>query len=497
MTIQITQLTVHPSLPIGQVDERVFGGFLEHLGRAVYGGVLQPGHPTADPHGCRTDVLAALEQLRFSAMRWPGGNFVSGYHWVDGIGPADDRPTVREPAWKSIETNQFGTHEFLDLAERIGWTPMLAVNLGTGTPEEAADWVEYCNAPAGTRWADLRAENGRAEPWRVPLWCLGNEMDGDWQLGHVPAEQYARLAQQAAMQMKLVDPAIETIACGTSQEWLPTFGEWDRTVLDIVGPHVDHLSVHRYVGNNTGDVQDYLAVGVGIDRQIDTLDALCRYVAGVKRSPKRVHLCVDEWNVWYRDFQMDGGWRIAPPLIEEVYDLADALVTGQFLISFLRHADVVKIANLAQIVNVIAPILTNEDGVLLQAPFHAFRMISPLRGGTSLRVALDGPSYRGPSHGVAPTVDAAVVQHGDTLTLVAVNRSVDEVAPLQLHVPGAHLVPGDGEILTGTDPAATNSWEQPERVRPTPFEAVASGGAVEAELPPLSLVVLAATMAPT
>jgi alpha-N-arabinofuranosidase len=493
---ELTRVTAHPSFTIGEVDPRLFGGFLEHLGRAVYGGVFEPGHAEADEDGCRRDVLDALDALSFTAMRWPGGNFVSGYHWVDGVGPAAERPIVRELAWKSVETNQFGTHEFLDLSQRMGWTPMLAVNLGTGTPEEAADWVEYCNSSADTRWANLRRENGRSEPWKVPLWCLGNEMDGDWQLGHVPADQYARRAQQASMQMKLVDPGIETIACGSSQEWLPTFGHWDRTVLEHLGDHVDYLSIHRYVGNSTGDVSDYLAVGRGIDRQIETIDALCRSVAGTRRSRRRVRLCIDEWNVWYRNFEMDGGWQVAPLLLEEVYDLADALVTGQFLISFLRHADVVKIANLAQIVNVIAPILTKDSGVLLQAPFHAFRMIAPMRGGVSLHVAVEGPTSASPSYGVVPMVDTAVVQHGDILHLVGVNRSVGSDAPLRFSVPGRSLRAGIGEILAGTSPDLANTWEAPNIVTPQPFEFTARDGAIEATLPPLSLVVLAATLQP-
>lgn len=492
--IDLTKLTVHPSFAIGEVDPRLFGGFLEHLGRAVYQGVFEPGHPSADEHGCRSDVLAALDDLSFTAMRWPGGNFVSGYHWIDGVGSAEERPNVREPAWKSIETNKFGTHEFLDLAHRMGWTPMLAVNLGTGTPEEAADWVEYCNSSGDTKWANLRRSNGRSEPWKVPLWCLGNEMDGNWQLGHVPAEQYAQRAQQASMQMKIVDPTIETIVCGTSQEWLPTFGDWDRTVLEYMGTQADYLSVHRYVGNSTGDVSDYLAVGRGIDQQIETIDALCRSIAGIQKSPKRVYLCVDEWNVWYRDFQMDGGWQIAPHLLEEVYDLVDALVTGQFLISFLRHADVVKIANIAQIVNAIAPILTSESGVLLQTPFHAFRMISPLRGGTSLHIGVDGPMYSSPSFGEVPTIDAAVVQQGSTIHLVAVNRSVDSEAPIRLNVPGGSMLAEAGEILTGAGATISNTWDSPNTVTPQPFEFATNAGVLEATLPPLSLVVLSATL---
>ena len=359
MTLQPTTVTVHPAFPVGPVDPRIFGGFLEHLGRAVYGGVYDPSSLHADAHGCRTDVLEALGRLRMTAMRWPGGNFASGYHWRDGIGPADARPVVREPAWKSAEPNTFGTHEFLDLAERVGWTSMLAVNLGTGTPEEAADWVEYCNAPTGTKWADERAANGREAPWGVPLWCLGNEMDGPWQLGHVPADEYGRRAQQAAMQMKLVDPSIETVVCGSSDVDSPTYGSWDRTVLEIVGarrrlPEPPPLRGQPRRGPRRVPARR-VRRSTARSRRWPACAAGCRPPPGHR---SRTKLCFDEWNVWYRNFEMDGRWARAPHLLEETYDLADALVCAQFLLSFIRHADVVKVANLAQIVNVIAPLLT-------------------------------------------------------------------------------------------------------------------------------------------
>jgi alpha-N-arabinofuranosidase len=489
--MQPTTITLHPAFNVGAVDERVFGGFLEHLGRAVYEGVHDPGSIHADEHGNRTDVLAALDRLRMTAMRWPGGNFVSGYHWRDGIGPAHQRPVVREAAWKSVEPNTFGTHEFLDLAERAGWTSMLAVNLGTGTPQEAADWVEYTNAPTGTRWADERAANGRSEPWRVPLWCLGNEMDGPWQLGHMPADAYGRLAQQAAMQMKLVDPTIETIACGSSQVESPTYATWDRQVLEIVGDHADYLSVHRYVGNLAGDVDDYLAVGALIDRQIQQADAMCRTVQASSRRRKRAYLCFDEWNVWYRALEMDGGWQRAPHLLEETYDLADALVVAQFLMSFIRHADVVKIANLAQVVNVIAPLLTRGDDLLVQTIYHPFRMISDRRSGTSLRVASDGPVVGTRRHRTTPMVDVAAIAHDDAVHLFALNRSTSQAAPVHVDHLGWPPARVTGELLTGSTPEATNTFDEPQVVQPVEFDAVSIDGHRSSfEVPPHSFVAL-------
>jgi len=487
--VEQTTIRVHPAFTVGDVDQRLFGGFLEHLGRAVYGGVHDPGSTLADAHGNRTDVLDALDRLGLTTMRWPGGNFASGYHWRDGVGPAASRPTVRDPAWRSIEPNAFGTHEFLDLAERAGWTPMVAVNLGTGTPEEAADWVEYTNATGGTRWAEARIANGRATPWGVPLWCLGNEMDGPWQIGHVPAEVYGQRAQQAAMQMKLVDPTIETVVCGSSTPDLPTFGTWDRQVLEVVGDQADYVSVHRYVGNMDGDLEDYLAVGGSVDLLIDQVDAVCRSVQAASRSAHRAWLCFDEWNVWYRDFEMDGGWTRAPHLLEEVYDLADALAVAQFLMSFIRHADVVKIANLAQVVNVIAPLLTRDDGLLVQSIFHPFRMISDRRTGRSLRVSVDGPVVRSRRYGSVPMVDAAAIVEGDELHAFFVNRSPSAAAPVRLEVPGASLATGEAELLTGGAPDAANGWDRIDAVVPVPFDLpVAADGTGRWELPPHSFL---------
>ncbi len=340
--MQTTRITYHPDFQIAPVDERIFGGFLEHMGRAVYEGVYDPQSQHADEDGFRQDVLAALRRLNMTAMRYPGGNFASGYHWTDGVGPKELRPTVRELAWQSIEPNQFGTDEFMQMSRQMGWTPMITINLGTGTPEEARNWVEYTNSPAGTRYANLRAANGSEQPYNVKLWCLGNEMDGPWQLGHVPADQYAIRAQQAAKLMKDTDPSIETVACGSCTVDLPTYMEWDRTVLEYIGEYADYISLHRYVGNRQGDTADYLAVTNSIDQQIEEMDAACRYAQAKTRSKKRHYLCFDEWNVWYRTANPEhtnGRGKFAPPLIEEHYNLEDALVVAGFLNSFIRHAE--------------------------------------------------------------------------------------------------------------------------------------------------------------
>ena len=488
-----TRLHLHPSFLIAPVDERIFGGFLEHLGRAVYGGVYEPGSPNADADGFRTDVMAALKRLRFTAMRYPGGNFVSGYDWWDGVGPRAERPTKLDLAWQSLESNRFGTNEFMDLARKMGWTPMFAANLGTGTPVEARNWVEYCNGRAGSYWADLRIEHGYPEPHNVKLWCLGNEMDGSWQIGHVPAREYAIRAQQTARLMKMYDPTLETVVCGSCGTGLPTYLEWDREVLDYCHDDVDYVSLHRYVGNHAGNSEDYLAVGPSIDQQIEEMDSMCRFVAARKRSKRRVFLSFDEWNVWYRSNHgehVDGRAKHAPPLLEEVYNLEDALVVGQFLNSFINHADSVKIANLAQIVNVIAPMLTMGDRLLIQSIFYPIEMVSKRREGTAMRCAAEGPTVHSESHGEVAQVDASAILHNAiSLSVFLVNRSTTEPAEVALDVAGAAgLRLASGEIITGRAPADANSLAEPDRVASADFgEAHPVSGGALLKLPPLSM----------
>jgi alpha-N-arabinofuranosidase len=492
-----TRIYLHTAFAIGDVDPRLFGGFLEHMGRCVYEGVHQPDSAHADEHGFRRDVLGALRRLDMPIIRYPGGNFASGYHWRDGVGPRDQRPTVRELAWQSIETNQFGTDEFMTLCRKLDWTPMLCVNLGTGTPEEARDWVEYCNSPAGTRHADMRVQNGSAAPHAVPIWCLGNEMDGPWQIGHVPASQYAIRAQQAAKMMKDVDRSIELVLCGSSTILLPSYMQWDREVLEHVGELADYISLHRYVDNRAGDTLDFLAVTNSIDKQIEDMDAVCRFVQAKRRGYKRAYLCFDEWNVWYKNMEMNGAGKHAPHLIEEVYNLEDALVVAGIFNSFLRHADVVRIANLAQIVNVIAPIQTRGDAMLLQSIFHVFEMYSKRRTGRSLRAIVDGPGYVGRKNGRVDWIDASAIVDGNRLHVFATNRSLDETAQVQIVLADRSILGvSECEIVTGDDPRAGNDFDAPSRIAAEPFEgARATQGGAEVELPPLSAAAMSFTIA--
>ncbi len=483
---------MHSQFQVGPVDPRLFGGFLEHMGRAVYQGVYEPESSHADPEGFRQDVLAALHRLQMTTMRYPGGNFASGYHWLDGIGPRSQRPSIRELAWQSSEPNQFGTDEYIRLCRKMNWTPMITVNMGTGTPEEARNWVEYCNAPAGTRYADLRLANGSAEPHAVKLWCLGNEMDGSWQLGHMPAEQYAIRARRAAQMMKGVDPSIELVLCGSCGIGMKTYMEWDRQVLEYMEGVAEYISLHRYVGNRSGNTADFLAVTNSIDQQIEEMDAACRFVQAQSHSRSRAYLCFDEWNVWYRDTQGDGAGKFAPHLLEETYNLEDALVAAGFLNSFIRHADAVKIANLAQIVNVIAPLHTRGNDLLVQSIFYPFEMYACRREGTALRVITNGPEYASESYGTAYMIDSSAILNEDRLHVFATNRSLKETARIEVNLAdGQILALEGGELLTGPAAEAANTFEQPHTISPKPFSAVefVNGQAVF-ELPPLSLAAL-------
>jgi len=490
-----TIIRLDPYHRIGEVDPRIFGGFLEHLGRAVYEGLYDPKNIHADEQGFRKDVLSALAPMQYTAMRYPGGNFASGYHWMNGIGAREKRPVVQDLAWQSIETNQVGTDEFVHLSRRMNWTPMMTINLGTGTPEEARNWVEYCNSPAGTLHANMRVANGFVEPYNLTLWCLGNEMDGPWQLGHVPADQYAILAQQAAKLMKDTDPRIELVACGSCTPDLPTYMEWDRVVLEYLGPLADYISLHRYVGNPNGGTSDFLAVTNSIDRQIEEMDAVCRYVQARTRSNKRAFLCFDEWNVWYRAREAEhtnGRGAFAPHLLEEEYNLEDALVVAGFLNSFIRHADVVKIANLAQIVNVIAPILTRGNELLLQTIYYPFLMYAPRRAGTALKPVINGPGYDSPMYGHVDYVDTSAILGDAELHVFLVNRSIDSSAPVEIHFEHAKFSGlKSAEILTGPSAQARNTFEQPRQITSQKFEIVeVEDGVARFEMPTLSLVAL-------
>lgn len=479
---------------IAPISPLLFGGFAEHMGRCIYEGIYEPASPHADPNGLRKDVLAALREINYRVMRYPGGNFVSGYHWMDGVGPKDKRPRRRELAWKSIETNQFGTDEFMQFCKAINTEPMLAVNLGTGTIEEASALVEYCNGKSGSHYSDLRVGYGHKNPYGVKYWCLGNEMDGPWQIGHLEAHEYGRKAHEAAKMMKWQDPNISLIACGSSNTAMPTYPEWDRVVMEHLWEDVDYLSLHYYVGNRDGDTTSYLASSAQFERHLDTLAGVLRYVKAKRRSKHDVYLSWDEWNVWYKNMEMDGKWTEAPHLIEEVYNLEDALVVAQWLSVFLRKADVLKVACIAQIVNVIAPLLTTKNDLLKQSTFYPLKLFSNLAVGDSLQAHVDVPQHSTKLYGDMPLLDvsASLNRESGEGAVFIVNRSQKQ--SLETEIIWQDKAPKAVKAihqLSGKDPKAANSFKKPNVVTSRTLAGMkVKGGKVQLGLPPLSFTVL-------
>ena len=486
---------------ISEVSPLLFSGFAEHMGRCFYDGIYDPASKHADANGLRRDVLAVLRELNLRAMRYPGGNFVSGYRWEDGVGPRDKRPRRRELAWQSIESNQFGTDEFIQFCREIKGEPMLAVNLGTGGIQDASNLVEYCNAPVGTQFSDMRAANGNAQPHGIKYWCLGNEMDGPWQIGHLNAVDYAKKAREAAKLMRLQDESIELVLCGSSSSNMPTYPEWDRLALEHCWDLVDYHSMHYYAGNREDDTPSYLALSATFEDYVDTMAGVLRYVKAKTRSKREVYLSWDEWNVWYRAREREhtrGNWTEAPHLIEEVYNLEDALVVAQWLNVFLRKADVLKIACIAQIVNVIAPILTRRDELLKQSIYYPLLAFSRAASGESLDLLVESPRYETSEYGDMPLLDVAATHDAAAGkgAIFIVNRSLSQSLPLEIvwqDAPPTSIA--SAQQLAGQDPKAANSWDQPNLLTPRgigPPRVV--DGKAEMLLPPLSFTALEVAM---
>jgi alpha-N-arabinofuranosidase len=497
---QSAQIFIDSRRTIAPLDRNLFGSFLEHLGRAIYEGIYDPGSKLSDSNGFRKDVLQEIRQIGVPIIRYPGGNFVSGYNWLDGVGPKQDRPRVLDKAWNSMNSNQFGTNEFMAWCKAVGTQPLMGLNLGTGTPEEAAALVEYCNVDKGTKWSDLRRKHGFSEPYNVKNWCIGNEMDGPWQIGHITATEYGVRAQDTARQMRYVDHSVQLIACGSSGPAMPTYLEWDREVLEQCYDYVDGLSLHRYLGNNDetgGDSTKFVAMNLSMDRQIGETLAVCDLVRGHKRSPKKLWLSFDEWNVWYRarhGSAVDGNRQEAPHLLEEVYNLEDALLVGGMINTLLRNADRVKIACLAQLVNVIAPIMTNANGLFRQTIFYPYSWALQYARGRVLNVLVESPTYDVAGMDAAPYIDAAATvspEDGKT-ALFVLNRDLSKARQVEVvweDRPGTRVI--TSQVLTGDDLKAVNGFDAPERVKPQAFEKPAtSNGRTKFEVPPRSYTMI-------
>ena len=486
---------------IAPLDRNLFGSFLEHLGRAIYEGVYDPGSRLADGNGFRKDVIDEVRTLGVPIIRYPGGNFVSGYDWLDGVGPKQERPRILDKAWNSINTNQFGTNEYMAWCKEVGALPLMGLNLGTGTPEQAAALVEYCNVDKGTKWSELRRRHGYAQPYNVKHWCLGNEMDGRWQIGQMTAAEYGLKAMDAARQMRYVDRSLSLIACGSSGPGMATYLEWDRQVLETCYDYVDGLSLHRYFENTPqetgGDSRKFVAMNLAMDRQIAEGLAVCDFVRGRMRSQKKLWLSFDEWNVWYRQRTgdaVDGRRQEAPHLLEEIYNLEGALLVGGLLITLLRNADRVKIACLAQLVNVIAPIMTNSNGLFRQTIFYPYSWALQYARGRVLNVLIESPTYAVPGMEAVGYIDAAATTNPDDgkTALFVLNRDLSRARQIEVvWEDAAKTRVAAAQVLTGNDLKAVNGFDAPERVKPQPFDKPSTtNGRTRFEVPARSYAVI-------
>lgn len=504
---------LHSSFVIGEIDPRIYGSFVEHMGRCVYTGIYEPGHPQADEKGFRQDVAELVKELGVTTVRYPGGNFVSGYNWEDGVGPVEDRPVRLDLAWGTREPNTFGTNEFMDWCGHTGIEPMFAVNLGTRGIDAAREFVEYCNHPGGTKLSDLRHAHGYPEPHNIKFWCLGNEMDGPWQIGGKTAREYGRLALQAAKVMRWANDELSITrdylanmgqgeglrdggpfkgkfltlaACGSSNREMDTYARWEYEVLDECFEAVDIISLHTYFRNPEDSYDGFLKNIDNLDAYISEVIAIADAVAATRRSDKRIMLSLDEWNVWYKSGHpvdtLDPGFPEHPPLIEEVFDAKDALVVGGALIVLLNHADRVKAACTAQLVNVIAPIMTKQGGAAWkQTIFHPFALASKYGRGQALRLA----------HAGGDDIDIAATRDGNRITIFALNRSLDNSRDLTVDLSGfGEMVLDVAQGVGNTDPDAVNT-ETDDNLAPFEIDkAAVADGQLHATIPPATWCVL-------
>lgn len=458
---------------ISEIDEKVFGSFVENLGRCIYGGLYEPGHPSADEDGFRQDVMEKIRPLNLTANRFPGGNFVSTYRWEDGIGPKESRPRRAEVAWQCIEPNRFGLDEFAKWSKKMGTDVFMTVNLATRGVLEAMDCIEYCNHPGGTYWADKRKENGFDEPFNYKYWCLSNEIDGIWQVGQKPARDYALLAREASKAMKLIDPEIKTILAGSSAPSMDTFPEFDIEALDIAYEQVDYISVHNYIGNAKNDTPSYLARPLITNQFLDDVTSVINTIKAKHRSEHQVYISFDEFNTWHSMLQASnskGKWTVAPPLLEDTYTAEDAVALGGLLLAVLRHADTVKIACLSELVNCISHLRTRDGGgCWVMPPYYTFLHYCLYGRGTSLETRVFSDTYSCERFPEVPYLDAQAVMGDDgSITLFAINRGLDEELELETILRGfENYIVDKHLVITSDDPKATNTEECPDNVIPT------------------------------
>ncbi|MFC1900095.1 alpha-N-arabinofuranosidase [Chloroflexota bacterium] len=459
----MNRIRIDPERVIGEIDRNIFGGFAEHLGRCIYGGIYEPGSPLADKQGFRKDVLNALRRLGMPIIRYPGGNFVSGYRWRDGVGPESERQTRTDLAWNDVETNRFGTNEFIEFCRKLKTEPYMVVNCGDGDMREARDWVEYCNGTRDSALVKLRREHGYSEPHNVRYWGIGNEVDGHWQIGYKTPQEYARAFTEFGKAMKWVDPGIKLVASAIS-DWKDELVERTCLLLEQAGDLIDYLSLHWYVGNAANDFAAYMAVSELLEERLSAYEGLMRAMVFERQIKRPIYIAIDEWNVWYRTY----GPEKREKKLEEIYNLEDALITAVQLNAFIRHARTVKMANIAQIVNVIAPVFTNQEGLALQTIFYPFELYSRTCGNLALDTWWEGDTFSGGGHKGLRLLDvtSTLDETDRRLTVYVVNRSESSEMEAEIRLVGAEFKGNvNVYIVNGPDIKAENTFETPSRVQ--------------------------------
>jgi alpha-L-arabinofuranosidase len=480
-----------------KIDPHIYGTLVEHIGRVVYGGVYEEGSPLSDEQGFRKDVLAAARDWGVTILRWPGGDFASQYHWEDAIGPVQNRTRKYNAAWLEEESNHFGTDEFMAYCKKVGGEPYLCINAGTGTVEEAANWVEYCNATGNTHYANLRRKNGHAEPYGVRYWGLGNEIYGPWQVGHKNAEDYIKFAVESAKLMRWVDPTIRLVACGSVED-----PSWNRKVLEELVNLVDYISVHDYEGAD--DYYEMLGSVCHFEHNIKLMDATIELTDSPRgkdpiinwafpdmKGKKRIEIACDEWNIWYR--KRDLWRRDVPNPVEEVYNLRDALWVASSLNLMHRMSGVVTLANLAQLVNSIAPIFTSKEGMFLQTTYFPMKLYTHECGSLYLASNIQSPTFSSKSYQDVPYLDvSATADEGKkVLSLAVVNRHQSAAITTNIAVENAHAN-GKAQVfeINGTSADTENSFSAPNNVRIEQKDSVAVGGTFAYTFPAHSVTLL-------
>ena len=488
------KLTCNAAYRKGMIDPHIFGSFVEHMGRVVYTGIYEPDHPTANRDGFREDVLDLVREIGITSVRYPGGNFVSCYNWEDGVGPVELRPRKREMAWRSIETNEVGTNEFMKWVSAANVDTILAVNLGTKGIENAVHYLEYVNLPVGTKYSNLRKEHGFEKPYQVKRWCLGNEMDGTWQIGHKTATEYGRLAVETGKAMKLIDPSIQLIACGSAKSDMPTFPEWDLEVLDHVYEVADYLALHQYYGGQAMGSAAFLAQSEDFDHYIATARGAIQVTKAKKRSRKNMFISVDEWGVWAQapeDVTQqvdDSPWQIAPAISEQIYTMEDALLFASMLMTIVRNSDIIKIGCQSLLANISACIMTKKGGeTWRQTTFYPFMLLSNHARGQVLDTKADIPVYSANGLENVPEVDSLAVLNQDEIAIFFVNRNDQEEAEISVELQSFQpQCITESVVLHSDDKKATNESDH-HRVIPVPADNVnLNNQTVTVKLLPLS-----------